>query len=99
MTSDGNGLHRAVWLRRNQGIADSMERYCDAYRCGRCSECNPEVKRSRNCRTYPSGRSYCDAMIRARTEKFKRQILAEVSLLMGIEWGYMPMPPMRAKSI
>jgi len=77
-------LDEAVWLKRNKGLAKSMEEYCDVYRQSRCQGCNDTTKEKRCCREYPSGRTYCDSMIRSRARKFRNTIMAELTLLMGI---------------
>ena len=87
MNSGIPGLDEAVWQKRNAGLSKSMEEYCDEYRRGRCLECTGGMKEKRCCRKYPSGRTYCDSMIRSRTRKFRDTIMAEVTLLMRIRQG------------
>jgi hypothetical protein len=85
-------LQRLIWMQRNKKLADSMEDYCASYRAEKCAMCDMATKQRRNCRLYPSGRRYCDAMIRARTAKFRASIAAEMNLLVGIEQGSLSVP-------
>lgn len=80
-----NEIHRMVWLKRNKELADRMEDYCKEYRKTVCEKCTAEIREQRNCRVYPSGKTYCNHMILSRTKKFGQTIVSEILLLARIE--------------